>query len=54
MKHLNPRNVLLVLILAFFMQNGSILLPDLPENAYSDEELISPQNDNPPFDTNVT
>ena len=35
MKHLNLRNVLLALTLVFFMQHGSILLPDLPEDPYS-------------------
>lgn len=45
MKKLNLRNVLLALILIFFMQNGSILLPDLPDGSYSEEELIAPCND---------
>jgi len=53
MKHLNLRNVLLALTLVFFMQHGSILLPDLPEDPYSDEEMISPQNDKPNPDTHV-
>lgn len=47
MKHLNLRNVLLALTLVFFMQNGSILLPDLPEYTFSEEDQISPQNDKP-------
>lgn len=54
MKRLKPVSVLLVFILVFFMQSGSIAWSGLPESAYSDEELISPQNDNPPFDINVT
>lgn len=54
MKHLNLRNVLLALTLVFFMQDGSILVPDLPENAYSEEELISPQNDTPKHNIHVT
>lgn len=45
MKKRNLRNVLLALTLVFFMQNGSIFLPDLPEGTYSDEESISPCND---------
>ncbi len=53
MKHLNLRNVLLVLTLVFFMQHGSILLPDLPEYPYSDEESIAPCNDTPSSDTRV-
>lgn len=53
MKKRNLRNVLLALTLVFFMQNGSILLPDLPEGTYSDEVLISPQNDTPHTDTHV-
>lgn len=53
MKHFNLRNVLLALTFVFFMQYGSILLPDLPEYTYSDEGLISPQNDKPNPDTHV-
>lgn len=53
MKHLNLRNVLLALTLIFFMQNGSILLPNLPEDTYSNEGLISPQNDKPHPDIHV-
>jgi len=47
MKKRNLRNVLLALTLVFFMQNGSIFLPDLPEGTYSDEESIAPCNDTP-------
>lgn len=53
MKKRNLRNVLLALILVFFMQSGSILLPDLPEGTYSDEESIAPCNDTPHSDTHV-
>lgn len=51
MKHLNLRNVLLALTLVFFMQNGSIFLPNLPEDAYSNEESIAPCNDSSYSDT---
>lgn len=47
MKHFNLRNVLLALTLVFFMQYDSILLLDLPEYTFSEEEHISPQNDKP-------
>lgn len=51
MKKCNLRYVLLALTLVFFMQNGSIFLPDLPEGAYSDEESIAPCNDSSYSDT---
>jgi hypothetical protein len=54
MKHFNLRNVLLALTFVFFMQYGSILLPDLPEYTYSDEESIAPCNDTPYSDTRVS
>lgn len=54
MKHLKLRNVLLAIALVFFMQNAPALWPDLPESAYSDEELISPQNNIPNHDTHIT
>ncbi len=53
MKHLNLRNVLLALTLVFFLQNGSILVPELPEDSYSDEESIAPCNDIPSLDIRV-
>lgn len=54
MKHLNLRNVLLALALVFFIQHGSILSPDLPEETYSNEESIAPCNDTPCLDTRVS
>lgn len=45
MKKCNLRYVLLAFTLVFFIQNGSIFLPDLPEGTYSDEESIAPCND---------
>ncbi len=54
MKHLNLKKILLTLTFIFFIQNNSILLPDLPESTYSNEELISPQSDLPTYSTHVT
>ncbi len=47
MKHLNLRNLLLALIIVFFMQNGSISPPDLPEDYNSEANMIAPCNDSP-------
>lgn len=54
MKNINLKIALLALILVFFIQNGSIILPDLPKDTHSEEELISPQNDTPYHDTHIT
>lgn len=53
MKNLNLKKLLLTLALIFFLQNGTIVVPDMTENTYSGEELVSPCNDAPSKDACV-
>ncbi len=54
MKNSNLKKLLLIMALIFFIQNEIILLPNVPDNNYSDVQLISPQNDIPDHDIYVT
>lgn len=48
MKNFKPRKLLLMLALVFFIQNGVIVLPNVPGDDYSEGETVSPCSDIPP------
>lgn len=53
MKKMNFKGLLLALTLAFVIQNGAIVFPNLPDDTYTDDGSISPCHDKPPLDDRV-
>lgn len=53
MKKMNFKGLLLALTLAFVVQNGAIVSPNLPGDTYTDDGAISTCSDKPPLDTRV-
>lgn len=47
MKKSNFKKLLLTLALAFIIQNGIIVVPNLPEDTYTGDESVSPCDDKP-------